>query len=122
MPTIKNNLVAVLVFLGLIIIIGFVVLLLILDKPIDQYVGSLTTIVAIVSGLGLLGNRIDKVSKNVNGNTTKLLNENASLRERNAHLEATQGLGFSPGVPLMSEDTVSRIAADRDTLPAHKAE
>lgn len=127
MPTIKNNLVAVLVFLGIIIVIGFVVLLLILEKPIDQYVGSLTTIVALVSGLGLIGARVDKVSKNVNGNTSRLLNENDYLRQRNAALEqAAVSTETGPVVvdpePLMSEDTVERIKRDRDSLPAHRSE
>jgi hypothetical protein len=122
---IKSNLTAILVA-SLVAILAIALLIIVIsgNDP-DKYIGSISTLVGLLVTAGVIGGRLDKVSKNVNGNTTKVLNENAALRERNAYLEATfsetpKDNGFQASVPLMSEDTINRIKADRDDLPSHK--
>lgn len=123
----KNNLVVILLGIGTFLVLALVALLIILDKDPTTYIGSLTTLIGFFIASGLLGSRLQTVAKNVNGNTTKLLEENRQLREQNSSL-----LAAAPAVdlrdpsevapPLMSEDTVGRIQADVDSLPSHRSE
>lgn len=118
-----KNLTSVLVAVGVFIILIFVGLLIILDKDPSTYVGSLTTIITVVAGLGLIGNRLDKVSKNVNGNTTRLLEDNDRLRKLAGVREGVPverpDSEYAP--PLLSEDTLTSISDINDKLPTHRA-
>lgn len=112
---------------GLVLIL--IALLIVLDKDPTTYVGSLTTLIGVLASSGILaamiGKQNDKVretkekteqiAKSVNGNTTKLLDENALLRARVAEYEANRSAG-AHSAELMSEDTISRIKSDSDAL------
>lgn len=124
---IKNNLTTVLIAcLAALLIIALTVIVITGNNP-DKYIGSISTLVGLLITAGVIGPRLDKVSKNVNGNTTRLTDENDYLRKRNAALEQAAAIqGTGPVVvapePLMSEDTIERIKSDRDSLPAHRSE
>lgn len=123
---IKTNLTTIITAVGVMFIVALLALLIILDKPVDTYIGSLTTLAALLTTTGILGARLDKVSKNVNGNTTRLLDENAKLRETAAvtgsNPQVIDSAVYSEPMPeLMSEDTINKIKADRDQLPKHSA-
>ncbi|QXG07822.1 hypothetical protein [Curtobacterium phage Reje] len=123
--SLKNNIVAVLTTLTIIFVIGLLALLIILDKKVDVYIGSLTTLTALLVTNGIIGQRLDKVSKNVNGNTHRLMNENAKLREmlgipNTGSVPVPNPNGFTPSDPIMSEDTMLRIRRDADSLPSHE--
>lgn len=109
-----------LIGIGSMIVLVLIAVLIILDKDPTRYVGSLATIVTVLTGIGILGKRQEQIAKNVNGNSTKLLNENAALRE--ALLNALNNADHRREIvapPLMSEDTVGRIQEDVDKLPKH---
>lgn len=111
-----------LIGIGSFIVLVLIGVLIILDKDPTTYVGSLAVIVTTLAGLGILGKRQEQIAKNVNGNSTKLLNENAALRD--ALLNALNNADHRREVvapPLMSEDTISRISEDVDKLPKHSA-
>lgn len=121
----KTNLATIITAVGVLFVIALLGLLIILDKPVDTYIGSLTTLAALLTTTGILGARLDKVSKNVNGNTTRLLNENEQLRQV-AGTPTTGSTpvaeGYADPMPeLMSEETLNRIKSDRDALPRHSA-
>jgi len=65
------------------------------------------------SGLEKLDKRVGIVSKNVNGNTTKLLEENAALRQA-----LTDSVMYRKFVmpDIMTEETLKRIDKDRSEL------
>lgn len=116
----KSNIAVVLTAIGVMFIVGLLALLIILEKPVDTYIGSLTTLSALLVANGILGSRIDKVSKNVNGNTTRLMNENEQLRKALGIQTGPIDTGFQPTDKLMSEETIMRIRKDRDALPSHR--
>lgn len=119
----KTNLTLIITAVGVLFIVALLALLIILDKPVDNYLGSLATLAGLLTTTGILGSRLDKVSKNVNGNTTRLLNENAQLREvASVSTGETPVTAYAdPMPPLMSENTINQIKADRDQLPKHSA-
>jgi hypothetical protein len=68
---------------------------------------------------------LDTVAKNVNGNTTRLLEAvEALLAERGVSVTQTapQERTMTSSQPPISEDTILRIKGDRDQLPSHSAE
>lgn len=112
-----------LVGIGSIIVLVLVALLIILDKDPTSYVGSLAAIVTTLASVGIVGKRLDTVAKNVNGNTTKLIEDNRQLRELagiGTGTVSTQRSDDEYSPELMSEDTLTRIEADADKLPKHK--
>lgn len=119
-----NKLVTIFIGIGAIVLLAFLALILILDKDVEAYIGSITTLVTLLVTTGLIGRRLDVVSKNVNGNTSKLLEENKALRELVGVGTDTVTTARKPedvAIPLMSEDTIQRISDDKDRLPSHKA-
>lgn len=109
-----------LIGIGAIIVLVLIALLIILDKDPSSYVGSLAAIVTTLAGLGIVGKRLETVAKNVNGNSTKLLDENSQLRE--ALLSALNNESHRRDIvapELMSEDTLGAIQSDVDRLPKH---
>lgn len=109
-----------LIGIGGIIVLILIGVLIVLDKDPTAYVGSLATIVTLLSGLGIIGKRLETVAKNVNGNSTKLLKENSELRQ--ALLNALNNENHRRDIvapPLMSEDTLTGIQDDVDRLPKH---
>lgn len=109
---IKDNLGAVLVTIAILFILLLIVVLTLFDKPIDGFLGSITTLLTLGAGFGLIGNQLNKVGKNVNGNSTRMMN---TIDEQNKRIVE---LGGTP-VPLVDKE---KIEADRDSLPAHAAE
>lgn len=124
MITLKNNLVAIIFAIGAVLVVCFIALIIIIGKDPTQYIGSLTTLIGFIAASGVLGDKLQKVAKNVNGNSTKLLNENLELRKQVADLLAAR-----PAVdlrdpnavlpPLMSDDTIGRIKKDVNSLPSN---
>lgn len=114
-----------LVGIGGIVIIVLTGVLVILDKDPTAYVGSLGAIITTLVVNGVIGKRIETVAKNVNGNQSKLLAENAELRK--ALVTAATAAPASPRdpeevyPPLMSEDTLASIESAKNQLPSHKA-
>jgi hypothetical protein len=122
----KNNLTTVILLIGLVLVILFIGALVLFDKDPTAYLGSISTLIGIISASGLLAGRLDTVSKNVNGNSTKLLDENKRLR---AGVQVLLAKAVPDDRPveeilpdLMSDDTIARITADKDKLPAHRAD
>jgi len=115
--------------LGVLLILAFVFVLVLLDKDPTTYIGSLTTLIGILASSGILAAMLGKqnekteavaakteaVAKSVNGNTSRLLDENAVLRARVAEYESNSGKHVADA-DLMSEDTIGRIKADSDAL------
>lgn len=113
-----------LVGIGGIIVVVLIGVLIILDKDPSAYVGSLGAIVTTLVVNGIVGRRVEQVAKNVNGNTSKLLDERAellkALETERASKSTRNADEYYPS--LLSEDTVERIRADKDKLPSHAAE
>jgi len=109
---IKNNLTTILVAcLAALLIVALTVIVITGNNP-DKYIGSISTLVGLLITAGVIGPRLDKVSKNVNGNTTRLMN---TIDQQNALIVS---LGGTP----VQTDGIEQIAADRDSLPAHRSE
>jgi hypothetical protein len=125
-------------------ILALLALIIILDKDIDAYVGALSTLFYLVVGSGVVTNVLTKaagnakhaavkadesaetvqlIGKNVNGNTTRMLDELLRQREELAAYRAgripvnsdAQGVLVEP----ISEDTILRIQNDAAALPSH---
>lgn len=143
----KNKVIIFSIITLLVIVgIGGFVLLTLNGHDTSKFEGFLLLLLPLIIGISGLGvvqarqsSELQKIGKNVNGNQTRLLNENAALRQQLAYLSGTplpasgfvvaqvdpitnetvpvQGDTVYP--PLMSEDTIMRIHADKDSLPRH---
>lgn len=125
----KNG-IGIIVGVGVLLVLSFVFVLVLFDKDPTAYIGSLTALIGVLASTGVLASMIGKqkeqtdqikakteaVAKSVNGNTSKLLDENAVLRARVAEYEANAGRHAADAPDLMSEDTITRIKADSDAL------
>ena len=109
-----------LLFVGIFILIA-------LGRETEQITTFALIVIPLVIGLGGVGalqadqaKKIDTVAKNVNGNSTKLIDENSALREaltKALNNEDHRRTIVAP--PLMSEDTLGAIQSDVDRLPKH---
>lgn len=114
----KFDITKLLIGVGTIIVLVLIALLMILDKDPTVYVGSLAAIVTVLVTNGLIGRKVETISRNVNGNTSKLLEDNERLRAIVAERDGVPAeRPLSEVAPsLLTEDTIERIKTDRDKL------
>jgi putative intracellular protease/amidase len=121
-----DRLTRVLIAVGAIILLILIAVLILFDKDPTAYVGSIAAVIAALAAAGLVGRRVgdvntkvDAVARNVNGNTTRLLDalEYYQARDREA---VRTGEASATADPPISEDTILRIRQHNDTLPKHE--
>jgi hypothetical protein len=136
-----NKTAAFLAFAGLAAVglIGAVVLAIHRPDATATFTGLIVTVLGLAAtaagtfyALGKQGEKIesqsatlDTVAKNVNGNTSRLLEAvEALLAERGVSTtqKAPEERVLTSSEPPISEDTILRIKSDRDQLPSHRAE
>jgi hypothetical protein len=110
------------------LIAGFVVLET-TGRPTSSFIifaGSILTSLGIFGGLGYgqvkQSEKIDTIGKNVNGNSTRMLDTIETQQQQIAALLAALPAKVQSPVdttPPMSEDTVLRLRQDADRLPKH---
>lgn len=120
-------------------LVGSVVLAIHRPDATATFTGLIVTVLGIAASaagtfyaLGKQGEKIesqtsklDTVAKNVNGNTSRLLEAvEALLAERGVATtqQAPPVQNYSASEPPISEDTIARIRKDKDELPSHRAE
>lgn len=71
------------------------------------------------------GEKLDVIGKNVNGNSSRLLDAvEKLLAERGVSItqDAPEVQTYTSSEPPISEDTIARIRAEKDNLPSHRAD
>jgi hypothetical protein len=131
MDKLRVTLIGVLVGLIALIFVSITVLIAIGrdTQQVTTFALIVIPIVITAAGLGSLqvtqAQKLDNVAKNVNGNTTRLLDELERLRANEAARLAAEGAPVpadnvdTSGIDPMTEDTLLRIKSQRDTLPKH---
>lgn len=121
-----RNVVPLIIGLGLFVILTFLFILVFTGRDVENYVGSLSTLIGVFVSSGLLAALQTRTAKNVNGNQSALIAELRATREMAGITTGTvqtvterQGDEYAP--PIMGEDTINRIERDKDGLPSHKA-
>jgi hypothetical protein len=114
-------------------LIGSVVLAIHRPDATATFTGLIVTVLGLAASaagtfyaLGKQGEKIDAVAKNVNGNSTRMLDTIETQQQQiHALLSALPAVGATSPVdttPPMSEDTILRLREDVATLPSHRAE
>jgi len=121
-----KNIVPAILGLGAFVVLSFIFILVLTGRDPEVYVGSISNLVGIFTSSGLLAALLSRVGKNVNGNTSALVEELRKTREAAGITSVQDGVttqrveaDYAP--PLMSEDTLGRIESDADKLPSHRS-
>jgi len=112
-------------------LIGAVVLAIHRPDATATFTGLIVTVLGLAASaagtfyaLGKQGEKLDTVAKNVNGNSTRMLDTIEQQQVQiQALLSALPANNATPvdTTPPMSEDTIVRLRADADRLPRHAA-
>ncbi|ROS57194.1 hypothetical protein [Frigoribacterium sp. PhB118] len=93
------------------------------------FAGGILSSLGIFGGLGYgqvkQSERLETVAKNVNGNSTRMLDTIETQQQQIAGLLAALPATVAAPVdtsPAMSEDTILRLRSDAAQLPSHRAE
>ena len=114
-------------------LIGAVVLMILRPDATATFTSLIVTVLGLATvaattfyGLGKQGEKLDSVAKNVNGNSTRMLDTIETQQQQIAALlSALPAVGATVPIdvtPPMSEDTMLRLREDVATLPSHRAE
>lgn len=129
-----NKTAAFLAFAGLAAVglIGSVVLAIHRPDATATFTGLIVTVLGLAAtaagtfyALGKQGEKIDVVAKNVNGNSTRMLDTIEKQQGQIAGLLAALPATIAAPIdttPAMTEDTMLRLRSDAAQLPSHRAD
>ena len=114
------------------LVAGFIVLE-VTGRPTSTFLifgGSILSSLGVFGGLGYgqakQSEKLETVAKNVNGNSTRMLDtietQQGQIAALLAALPATGASAPVDVTPAMSEDTILRLREDAARLPSHRAE